>query len=250
VNQSYQVQQFAELAGVTVRALHHYDRMALLKPRRTQAGYRLYGIGDLERLEQIVALKFLGLPLKQIKTLLDREARQLTDALRSQRRALEEKRRRLDRAIEAIRNAEKAIRPGQQADAAVLKKIIEVIEMQDNTDFMKKYYSEEAQAKMTVRREQWNPKLQEQATKDWDDLFRDVEAALGDDPASPKVQALAARWKKLVEGFTGGDREVSTGLKKAWGDRDNWPPTMQQQSAPFADKRIWEFMGKAMKCGG
>jgi DNA-binding transcriptional MerR regulator len=250
VNQSYRVQQFAELAGVTVRALHHYDRMALLKPKRTEAGYRLYGIRDLERLEQIVALKFLGLPLKQIKTLLDREARQLPEALRSQRRALEEKRRRLDGAIEAIRTAEKAIRPGRQADAAVLKKIIEVIEMQDNTDFMKKYYNEAGQAKMAERREQWNPELQAQATRDWTDLFRDVEAALGEDPASERVQALAARWKKLVEAFTGRDRDISEGVGKAWADRENWSPTLRQQSAPFADRRIWEFMGKAMKCQG
>ena len=55
-----QVHQFAELAGVTVKALHHYDRLGLLKPRRTDSGYRLYTERDLERLEQIVALKFLG----------------------------------------------------------------------------------------------------------------------------------------------------------------------------------------------
>jgi DNA-binding transcriptional MerR regulator len=113
----YRVQDFAELAGVTVRALHHYDRLALLQPKRTGAGYRLYCLRDLERLEQIVALKFLGLSLKQIKTLLDRETRGLSETLRSQRKALEEKRRRLDQAITAIRNAERAVRPGKQTDA-------------------------------------------------------------------------------------------------------------------------------------
>jgi DNA-binding transcriptional MerR regulator len=55
----YQPRQFAELAGVTVRALHYYDRLGLLKPRRTNSGYRLYRAEDLERLEQIVALKFV-----------------------------------------------------------------------------------------------------------------------------------------------------------------------------------------------
>ncbi len=57
----YRARQFANLAGVTVRTLHHYDRFGLLKPRRrTDAGYRLYEDRDLERLEQVVALKFLG----------------------------------------------------------------------------------------------------------------------------------------------------------------------------------------------
>jgi DNA-binding transcriptional MerR regulator len=45
------VHEFAELAGVTVKALHHYDRLGLLKPRRNDAGYRVYSPADLERLE-------------------------------------------------------------------------------------------------------------------------------------------------------------------------------------------------------
>ena len=60
----YRVQEFAEMAGLTVRALHHYDRLGLLKPGRSQAGYRLYCLEDLQRLEQIVALKAA---LKELK---------------------------------------------------------------------------------------------------------------------------------------------------------------------------------------
>src|SRR5258707_13376035 len=107
MGRAYQVQEFAELAGVTVRTLHHYDRLDLLKPRRrTQGGYRLYEDCDLERLEQIVTLKFLGLDLKQIKTLLNRDAPDLAHALRRQRSLLEEKRRLLDDGIGPDREAE------------------------------------------------------------------------------------------------------------------------------------------------
>ena len=63
----HRASEFADLAGVTVRTLHHYDRLGLLKPHRNGSGYRLYRESDLERLEQIVALKFLGLPLKDIR---------------------------------------------------------------------------------------------------------------------------------------------------------------------------------------
>jgi DNA-binding transcriptional MerR regulator len=70
----YRVSDFAEKAGITVRTLHHYDRLGLLKPSgRTEAGYRLYGERDFVRLQQIVTLKFIGLPLRQIKDLLDGE---------------------------------------------------------------------------------------------------------------------------------------------------------------------------------
>jgi DNA-binding transcriptional MerR regulator len=249
VNKLYRVQAFAELAGVTVRALHHYDRLGLLKPERTEAGYRLYSLLHFERLEQIVALKFLGIPLKQIRTLLHREAPALPEALRMQRRVLEEKRRLLDSAINAIREAEQSTRPGKRPDSAVLKKIIEVIEMQDNMDWSKKYYTEEAQAKIEERKQLWSPENQERWSKEWSDLFRDVEAALGEDPASEKAQALAARWKKLVEGFTGGDPQITAGLSKMHQDRSNWPANAQQRMQPFSNQKVWEFIQKTFAAG-
>lgn len=245
---SYKVQAFAELAGVTVRALHHYDRLALLRPVRTRAGYRMYGPRDLERLEQIVALKSVGVPLKQIKTVLDRDARALPDVLRAQRRALEAKRRRLDRAICAIADAERSLQPGQPADPALLRRIIEVIEMSDHAEDMKKYYSDEAWAELAKRRDAMSDRMRDiamEGTRKWQALFADVSAVLGDDPASPKAQQLLDRWKALVEEFTGGNEGIKEGLGRAWKDRENWAPAMKQNTAPFADPRIWEFIRRA-----
>ena len=107
---TYRIGEFAELAGVTVRALHHYDRIGLLKPQRSDSGTRLYSLADLERLEQIAALKFLGIPLREIKLLLKHGPLTLTDSLHMQREALTEKRKLIDRAMVAIEAAEKAIR--------------------------------------------------------------------------------------------------------------------------------------------
>jgi MerR family transcriptional regulator, thiopeptide resistance regulator len=236
------IQEFAEQAGVTVRTLHHYDRLGLLSPRRNGSGYRIYRDRDLERLEQIVALKFLGLPLKQIRRLLVRETGDLPRALRMQRLVLEQKRRLLDRAIRALRDAERQPEPAQ------LKKIIEVIGMQDNTDWKEKYYGPEARAKIEARRHEWNPEMQARVSKEWADLMADVEAALGEDPAGERAQALAARWKKLVEGFTGGDPEIASGLRKLYADQANWPGEFKQQMGPFLKKEVWEFMAKAMSC--
>jgi MerR family transcriptional regulator, thiopeptide resistance regulator len=249
VNQLFHVREFAQLAGVTVRTLHHYDRLGLLKPSRTEAGYRLYYLRDLERLEQIVALKFLGIPLKQIRTMFDRGTNGMSESFRIQRRVLEEKRRLLDSAIRAIEEAEKATAPGNRPDSAILKKIIEVIEMQDNMDWSKKYYSAAAQAKIEERKKLWSPENQERWSKEWSDLFRDVEAALGQDPAGAKAQALSARWKKLVEGFTGGDQQITAGLAKMYQDRPNWPASMQQRIEPFSNKKVWEFIEKAFAAG-
>lgn len=248
--QAYRVKEFAELAGTTVRALHHYDRLGLLKPQRTTAGYRMYSLRDLQRLEQIVALKFLGIPLQQIKTMLDRDALELSAALRMQRQVLEEKRRLLDSAIRAIQNAEASIKTGRQPDSALLTKIIEVIEMQNNANWAKKYYNDAALETIEQGKQRWSPDLQERVTREWTKLFGDVEAAIarGEDPASETAQALAARWKKLVEGFTGGDPEVGAGLNRLHADRAKWPASAQQQMAPFSSPKVWEFIHKAGSC--
>jgi MerR family transcriptional regulator, thiopeptide resistance regulator len=242
----YRVRDFAAMTAVTVRTLHHYDRLRLLCPRRTDSGYRLYTDADLERLEQIVALKFIGLPLARIKLLLDRDAPQLSDALRQQHRALQEKRRLLDRAMEAIREAQSALEEGGRAPAGVLKKIIEVMDMQDNADWAMQYYSDEAREKVESRRKLWSPELQERVSKQWMDLFADVEANLDKDPSGPEAQALADRWSALIEEFTGGDQEITQGLTKLYRDRGNWPADAQQKMKPFGNTQVYEYMDRAL----
>jgi DNA-binding transcriptional MerR regulator len=242
-----QAQQFAELAGVTVRTLHHYDRLGLLRARRTESGYRVYRESDLERLEQIVALKFVGLPLKRIKVLLDRDNLELAEALPRQRLVLEAKRKLIDRAIHAIRDAERTLATGQRPDAAILKKIIEVIEMQNDAKWSEKYYSEEALAKLQAR--EWTPEMQAETTKKWNALFREVEAALDEDPAGEKAQALAARWGALILEFTGGDPEVTRSLNNVWKDPSGLPKETQENMQPYINPKVHEFIQKAFAAG-
>jgi DNA-binding transcriptional MerR regulator len=243
----YRIQAFATLAGVTVRALHYYDRLGLLKPSgRSTAGYRLYRDSDFARLEQIVVLKFLGLPLKQIGRLLRRESN-LPEALRAQRRVLDEKRLRLTWAIEAIHEAERSLCRGGEPDWDLFRNIVKEIEMQNETDWSKKYYSPEAQAKVDERKKLWSPELQAEVSAKWSHLLTDIEAAIadGEEPAGARAQALAARWRKLLEGFTGGDPEVQKGLNRMWADKANWP---SPQREAFAIKpEIQEFILKTMR---
>jgi TipAS antibiotic-recognition domain len=112
---------------------------------------------------------------------------------------------------------------------------------------MKKYHSDEGWAKIQERRPHWSPELQERVSREWTELFRDVEAALDEDPAGARAQALSARWRKLIEEFTGSDREITTGVKNLWADRPNWPAEFQQQAAPFSNPRVWEFMGRVLE---
>jgi methanethiol oxidase len=70
--QAWKIGELALLTGLTVRTLHHYDEIGLLRPsRRTPAGHRLYDAGDVQRLYQVVRLRELGLPLTAINAVLD-----------------------------------------------------------------------------------------------------------------------------------------------------------------------------------
>jgi MerR family transcriptional regulator, thiopeptide resistance regulator len=245
----YQVHEFAALTGVTVRALHHYDRLGLLRPRRTGSGYRLYGRQELERLEQIVALKFIGIPLKQIKAILDRNGSGLPDALRIQRMVLERKRHLLDRAIQGIVEAEQSFAAGRQPDAAILKKIIEVIEMQTSNELIERYYSPEAWTRIKEEHPRWSPELQDKAYQDWLDLFREIEAALGENPGGEKAQGLGERWKAMEMAYTCGSSEIAEGLNKMFADQSNWPDSMKERMAPFKNPAVWEFLRRIFASG-
>lgn len=85
----YTVKQLARLSGVSVRALHHYDRIDLLKPAEVGAnGYRYYGRDELLRLQQILLHRELGLPLASIAALLDTSDRDRVEKLRDYRQQL------------------------------------------------------------------------------------------------------------------------------------------------------------------
>ena len=247
MNRTYQPHEFAKRAGVTIRALHHYDRLGLLKPSgRTTAGYRLYTDRDLVRLEQIVALKFIGFPLSQIRELLNRKDLDVLSALGEQRRIIAHKREHLDRAIRAIERAEQALASGEQSDWEPFRKIIEVIQMQTRKDWMKKYYTEEQLEKL---RQRYSPEVQAEAERGWNELARDVEAAIarGETPESETGQKLAERRRKLIDLFTGGDPSIAASLQKLYADEANWPENFKRPYSEAVNKFLCEAAKETVK---
>lgn len=239
MHHEYRVHEFAARAGVTVKALHHYDRVGLLKPRRTGAGYRIYTDLDLERLEQIVALKFLGLSLKAIKVLLENGLPSLPDALRLQRQVLEEQQRRIGRALDALRAAEQDLPPTGAPDPGVLQRLIEAIAMEDRAEILKKYFGDAAWTR-------WKARRSHDAGREWETLYRDISASLDEDVRSERARALADRWLSLVETEVGGDPSIRTGLIKAWTDGHRLPALLQRQSGELDVTRATRFVADVL----
>jgi DNA-binding transcriptional MerR regulator len=93
---TWSVSGLARLAGVSVRTLHHYDRIGLLSPgSRTSSGYRVYREKELLRLQQILLYREMELPLERIRELLDRADFDFRNELARHRRSIEEKAERL-----------------------------------------------------------------------------------------------------------------------------------------------------------
>ncbi len=107
------VGEVAELANVTVRTLHHYDDVGLVRPSaRTDAGYRLYDGDDLERLQTVLFYRELGFALEDIRAVLDDPDYDRGRALREQRELLAVEADRLERMIHAIDDAVRAHEEG------------------------------------------------------------------------------------------------------------------------------------------
>lgn len=100
----FTVGELSRLTGVTVRALHHYDEIGLVRPsQRTAAGYRLYDDRDVVRLQRVLVYRELGLSLEEIAAALDgADAVERDELLRRHREALIEKRARIDRMLAAL----------------------------------------------------------------------------------------------------------------------------------------------------
>ena len=102
------VKEVSRITGVSVRTLHHYEAIGLLKPTKiTESGYRLYDDTALERLQSILFLKELEFPLQEIKQILSRPEFDFKDALTDQIRLLELKKQHLDELISHARNIQK-----------------------------------------------------------------------------------------------------------------------------------------------
>lgn len=103
---SLTVKQVASLAGVTVRTLHHYDQIGLLKPsRRSPAGYRLYEDRDLERLQEVLFYRELGFGLEEIGELARRPEHDRRAALLHHRELLDTRIHRLEAMVDAVDRA-------------------------------------------------------------------------------------------------------------------------------------------------
>ena len=208
----YQVKELAELSGVSVRTLHHYDQIGLLSPSaRSRAGYRLYSESDVLRLHQVLVNRELGLSLEDIRKLLDDPSFDRVAALRRQRAQLVA---RATQTAALIRAVDRALAlEGHERDATAEGADI----MQHKTDLKELFegfdpaqYAEEAEQRWgeTPAYKESQRRTARYTKEDWQRYQAENAAVMqalvaamsgGVDPAAPEAVALAERHRLLID---------------------------------------------------
>ena len=245
---------------MSIRTLRYYDTVGLLSPsQRTEAGYRLYSDEDLVRLQQILALKFLGFSLEEIRVCLQSAPKGLQEALAEQRSMAQEWRRRLDLVIQALAEAEHLLQ-SNRCDWESLVHVIRAIQMEQQHDWRRKYFSEEqlqtmeelgkrseaARGGATLpERSPWTEEDQQRVNVRYDALYAGVKrlVAAGADPADPQAQALAGDALQLIHEFTGGNPQIEASVQTWWQNHDALPaerkvfqPRLSPEESEFLDR--------------
>ena len=191
------ISEVAKLTGITVRTLHYYDEIGLLKPSEiTEAGYRLYSREDLEILQQILFFRELDFPLSQIKEIMNNPNYDKEEALKKQKELLIQQRQRIEGLIKLI---EKRI----EGDNNMSFKEFDMNEIEENK---KKYakevkerwgtskaYEESEKKTSSYNKEKWGDINQETS-----EIFKGFAELRNSDPGSEEVQELVRRWQKYI----------------------------------------------------
>ncbi len=199
---AHTISDVARLAGVTVRTLHHYDRIGLLRPSgRTDAGYRLYDDADCARLQQILFYRELGFGLEQIRTAMEAPDFDRGAALRRQRELLSARVAHLTAMIGAV---DAAIAAHERGVTMNSEEMLEVF-----GDFDPTVHEEEVEARWSgPAREESRRRTAGYGARQWREIQAEADAVArrlaarlvaGTDPAAPEVTDLAEQHRLHID---------------------------------------------------
>ena len=237
----WKVGELARNTGMSVRALHHYDEIGLLRPSlRTAAGHRLYDRTDIERLQQIHSLRLMGISLDETKRLLDGAAaspRQVIDLHLARLREQMAMQKQLVRRLKAL---------ADHLDTAKPLSLEELCKTIEEMMRVEKYFTPEQLEVMEQRRISVGEERMHAVRDDWNEIIPKVRAAMenGADPTSPEVLALARRWKALVDEFTGGDPAIANAVKTMY---NNDGPALQEKLGNVPTKEMFAYICKSIE---
>ena len=245
------IRDVAMRTGLTSRALRFYEARGLLNPLRTYSGRRLYGRGELERIQQILALKRAGLSLAQIGRLTARGPMDLRAVIETQLEIIEQRKSELDDARKLLLSAKSRIDRGEPVDAATFCSLIREGDRIMQSDDWKKvtdlYFSAEEKAHWAEHPPEPGFDQAEYSRK-WKELGERVEQAIPAGPDSAEAQALFEEWQELLAPFKAvASKQMMEGATRFYEKMDEWHG--EAPEAPFTPEafRFIQEVGRRKK---
>lgn len=207
MKEAWKIGELAELAGLTVRTLRHYDQIGLFSPsRHTETGHRQYTKEDMERLQPILSLKQLGLSLKEIQATLSHDRKD--SAVSIIQAQIDQVRREISRSQRLLEELETALLAARHHQARTVEDILNLLEafkLNQN-----KYFSEQQMAGMRKTFEKTDEQQVARLEEEFKSLIGQIrkEKMKGTSPSSPEVRKFAQRWNDIVDTFSGKDPEL------------------------------------------
>ncbi len=198
----YKVKEVQSITGVTIRMLHHYDKINLLNPSsKSDAGYRLYNDNDLEKLQQIMFFRELDFSLEEIKEILSSPKFNKNVALENHRKILTERKTRLENLIKIIDNTlEKGV------DNMSNNEKFKAFDTTEIEHYKNKYKKEvEAKYSHTDAYKEYKKKASKYEKNDWqnvmekgDIIFKNLANLMDKSPSDIEVQTEIENWRNHI----------------------------------------------------
>ena len=237
------VKEVAALSGVTARTLRYYHQIGLLTPARvTQAGYRLYDEADLERLQQILVLREVDLPLEEIRAILEDPRFDRRQALERHRQLLQMKRDRLDGLLRLVDETLKGGIPVrfQEFDMGEIK----AAKAQYAQEAEERWGDTDAYRESVKRTGAYQPGDWAQITSQMEEIFQGMADAMAEGPDSPRAQALVVRWQEYItQRFYPCTDEILAGLGELYVSDPRFAKNLDRYAPGMA-----RFFSQAIAC--
>lgn len=213
----YTVHQLAELAGVTPRTLRYYDEINLLKPAFIgQNGYRYYQMAEILRLQQILILRKMDLPLTQIQVYLDRGDFDQVKALRDHKKKLRSK---IDQYMKIIDTMDSTIQLLERRKEFSAETMFNGLSDENQAQYAREAAEVWDSETVTASQDRWagySRELKDEILAEGRKIYEDFSSLLSQSPASKPVQAVVARWHKHIEYFWNPEISQLTELAKVY----------------------------------
>lgn len=199
----YKVNEISKLTGVSIRMLHHYDKIGLLVPsEKTEKNYRLYSDEDIKKLYQILIFKELEFPLKEIKSILESSDFDRKEALKLQKDLMIKKKKRMDEIIQSINEVINNL----EGDKKMSEKNFNVFNYKKVKEHQKKYeYETKAKYEKTNAYKECNEKTSNYSENDWKKIceeanyiYNELAKLMDRNPEDKEVQDLVEKWRNHI----------------------------------------------------